>query len=564
MDLLAYDPAAGFAQVYKEQFAAAADEFFENAVREGGIDASLNEQLSSELKKLQLQKEKKDGKCTGLIVLLVLFGIALIVWGFWIGCSAPDDKKGMHWAVFIPVACGIAALAFFKIIPDIKKLSRQITLLEKQISEMYTRIRTLLEPLWSFFDWDTETNLISKVLPPFQFDKFLSLERLWDFSNSFGFSLVDDPDTTLTGIHSGTFYGYPFVFVEEIVFSMGEKVWSNSITITYREKTTNSEGKTVWVTRTQILTASITRPCPEYHTRRNFFFGHDAAPNLSFSRSPSFLSGGDGVLNSLGKKYQLRKLRKFEQNLTDQSQYTMVANHDFEVLFRSENRDNEIEFRLLYTPLAQQYMVSLLNDRTAGYGDDFAYVKSNCVTRICSAHLNETSLTEGPFCTDKFELKEIKKLFLKNSSAFFRSLYFTFAPLMLIPSYNEPRLHTEDSEAGCPTISECELEGAVYYNKSYFEPEGSITETIFNIRNFNILPNGVAATIEGCSFSGRERVEYVKKWGADGKLHSIPVHWIEYIPIRSKTKIRAWRIEETQVPAAKVLYSRRGIVIARA
>ena len=67
MDLLAYDPATGFAQVYKEQFTAAADDFFEKAVQEGKIDVSLNEQLSGELKKLQVRKEKMDGTpCSGI------------------------------------------------------------------------------------------------------------------------------------------------------------------------------------------------------------------------------------------------------------------------------------------------------------------------------------------------------------------------------------------------------------------------------------------------------------------------------------------------------------------
>jgi hypothetical protein len=267
-------------------------------------------------------------------------------------------------------------------------------------------------------------------------------------------------------------------------------------------------------------------------------------------------------LHSVGKKFQLRKLRKFEQDLTDDSQYTMVANHDFEVLFRSENRDHEVGFRLLYTPLAQQYMVSLLNDRKEGYGDDFAYAKSNCVTRICSEHLNNTSLSELPFSSDLFELKEIKKLFLETSAEFFRSVYFTFAPLMLIPSYNTPRLHTEVPDEGGEIISECELEGAVYFRKAYFEPERNITETIFNIRNFKAFSNCVEATVEACSFAGKERVEYVQKWGNDGRLHTIPVHWTEYIPIRRRTKIRAWRTHETP-PPGEALYSRRGITIGR-
>lgn len=46
---------------------------------------------------------------------------------------------------------------------------------------------------------------------------------------------------------------------------------------------------------------------------------------------------------------------------------TLLANDEFEVLFRALNRNNEVQFRLLFTPLAQQNMIDLLLDKTEGF-----------------------------------------------------------------------------------------------------------------------------------------------------------------------------------------------------
>jgi hypothetical protein len=255
----------------------------------------------------------------------------------------------------------------------------------------------------------------------------------------------------------------------------------------------------------------------------------------------------------------MRQLRKLAQDLTDDSQYTMVSNQEFELLFRSENRNNEVEFRLLYTPLAQQYMVKLLNDRTAGYGDDFSYIKKNRVTRICSEHLNQTSLSEPPFYSDEFDLKVIKKLFLEQSGTFFRSVYFTLAPLMLIPCYNEPRLGDAPEEQTATVISPSEIEGAAFYYAEHFRPAESITENIFNVVSCENFPGGASAIVESIGFAGVDHVEYVSCYGQDGKFHDVPVPWVEYIPVSRHTSLLAYL--EKEAPENFVpLFRRRGIL----
>lgn len=562
MDLLAYDPATGYAEVYKEQFAAEAENFFEDALTKSKIDPEENARLASALRKLQEEKEHCSGRKILWILLLTAIIILFLILALSILCNVPEEEQGDSWVLFFLGAAAGAGVIIFKLIPRIKALSSQEAALKKRCSDLYDQIIRKLAPLYRYFTWHTLTDLFSRVITPVEFDDFLSNERLEDLKANFGLAIEDEPNSTLTGTYSGTFYGYPFVFTEDISVVWGTRVWSGSLPITYREKTVNAEGKTVWVTRTQILTATVTKPAPEFPLNRNFFFGHHEAPNLSFSRTPSSLSGGEGFWHNLGKKYQLRQLRKFEQNLTDKSQYTMVANHDFEVLFRSENRNNEVEFRMLYTPLAQQYMVKLLNDTEAGFGDDFACFKKGCITRIVSEHLNQTSLSEAPFRSDKFDLKEIKELFLRTSGEFFKSFYFSFAPVFLIPSYNAPRLKGVTTPSEEFTISPCEIEGAAYAHSRLFAPHESITENIFNVSHYSSRKGTVRAVIESIGYAGVEHVEYVSCYGKDGRFHDVPVPWVEYVPVSEHTPVMVWK-EKNVPPDAKILFSRRGIVFGK-
>ena len=443
------------------------------------------------------------------------------------------------------------------VVPKIKHLSATLSSLEEKIKLKYACAADALAPLYNAFSWDTFTLLISKVIPQMKFDDFLSVERLADFKQNFGLTIQDEPESTLLGSHSGTFFGYPFIFTEDMNFRWGEKLWCGSRTVSYTVYETDADGKRVARTRTECLTATVTKPCPEFNISRYLFFGHDAAPELSYSREPSSLSGSSGLFAALGRKYRMHKLHKLEQNLTDDSEFTMMSNREFELLYKSENRNHEIGFRLLFTPLAQEYMVKLLKDQSVGYGDDFHLRKSCCVTCLASGHLSGTRIAQAPFSTDLYDLKKIKRLFCSKSGEFFRSIYFSFAPLFLVPIYNEERLRAADTPEK-ESISESELEGAAAWKSDHYKPEESITDNIFNIRNYRRRGNTVSATVEAIGFRGERRVDIVPCLAGNGKSYNVPVEWIEYIPVTCRTPIHACR-ENKISPGQKILFRRRGL-----
>ena len=44
-------------------------------------------------------------------------------------------------------------------------------------------------------------------------------------------------------------------------------------------------------------------------------------------------------------------------------QFQEMANSEFDVLFGANDRDHEVQFRLMYTPLAQRNTVDLIKDK---------------------------------------------------------------------------------------------------------------------------------------------------------------------------------------------------------
>ena len=79
--------------------------------------------------------------------------------------------------------------------------------------------------------------------------------------------------------------------------------------------------------------------------------------------------------------------------------FNRLPNEEFEALFMALDRDNEVEFRLLFTPLAQKNMISILRAKNVGFGDDFIFKKRKELNYIKSMHMGKECalITDGRF-----------------------------------------------------------------------------------------------------------------------------------------------------------------------
>lgn len=83
----------------------------------------------------------------------------------------------------------------------------------------------------------------------------------------------------------------------------------------------------------------------------------------------------------------VKQLESKSRDLDHGGGFTVMANREFDALFAATDRDHEVQFRLLFTPLAQQEMLKLLRDKTDGYGDDFGFTKRGMVNFVMPDHM---------------------------------------------------------------------------------------------------------------------------------------------------------------------------------
>ena len=547
-----YEPLSRYRDEFREKFARLAEEKFEELKNTSGVNVEANIALVAEIRKLQKIKAGYEtqrmwwGLLSGLLILLAIAGG---VGGY---CYRTETFAAALFAA-VPVCL---LLFFFWTLPAYKKVDARINELSQKIEEKINEAWQQMAPLNALFDWHITAELIEKTVPRIQFDRFFTEERLQDLRESFGWDDAFNEDLSVIHTHSGVINDNPFVFAEVRRQEWISKTYYGHLEISWLERVRDSDGKYRTVRRYQTLTASVSKPAPDYPHEKVLIFGNDAAPDLEFSRGPSDLSGAEkGIWNSIKRSHRLEKLKKKARDLDDNSGFTMMSNQEFELLFHAKNRNNEIQFRLLFTPLAQQQMVDFLNDKTVGFGDDFHFIKDNKINLIMAEHLSEIDFSHAPERFQGYEYKEIKHIFLEYNKAFFKAAYFALAPLLIVPLYQQTRTNASIyGKKGSPRSAFWEHESlANYYGDSRFEHPDCITPNILKTRCVRRNSSG-SATVEvtAYGFRGVDRVEYVSVYGDDGKWHNVPVEWVEYLPVQKTSSMELQDLpDESQIHCEK-------------
>ena len=445
----------------------------------------------------------------------------------------------MQSIYFLAIAPAIAliVLIFKKINPEISSLNEKVVEFERLRDEKSNEAWVQMEPLNDLYSWDTPAKLFMKTFPLISLDGYFSTERLKDLSENYGLSPAFNDGRSVFVTQSGAFKDNPFVIARYKEHWMGSKTYVGSIVIRWVESVRNADGNWVNVQRTQTLTASVVKPFPEYQLRSTIIYGHEIAPNLSFSRTPSNLSGlEEGFMNNRRKESAIKKVEKKARKdiKSGSGDLTVMSNKEFEALFNAIDRDHEVEFRLLFTPLAQQEMVKLLNDRNIGFGDDFTFNKQGMVNFVEPNHLANVELDGNPHRFKSQEMAAARAFFNDFHNKYFKSMYFAFAPLWTIPMYREKRTMSLRSEKSWDS-SFWEHEGiANAIGQENFRHPESVTENILKTRaSGSGATKNVTVTAHG--YEGIPRTDIIPMLGGDGNMHPVPVHWIQYIAVSQDT-----------------------------
>ena len=545
------NPLRDYEEYFKDTHEGLSRDFFESLLQHSKVDKQENAALVAEIQRLG--KSHADGSSTRgkwklIRLVLIILAMAPLV-GFFEGYLTA--------LIMSPISIGAILWLVKKVNPKIRHLNALLNEVAQQQEQKTAEAWNQMVPLNELYTWDIASRLFQRAFPQVQFDRHFSNKRLVDLQSNYGLSPNFNDDKSILFTQSGAYLDNPFVFVRSIQHWIGSRTYSGSITIFWTESVQNDEGEWVEVQRSQVLTASVTKPFPEYLDRTHLVYGHESAPQLSFSRSPSKLSGlDDGMLTNWRKDHAVKKVEKQARRDVKggNGQLTVMANRDFEALFNAVDRDHEIEFRLLFSPLAQQEMVELLNDNRISYGDNFAFYKSGKVNVIDSVHLSQTQFHCDPRMFMTYDLAQAQSFFLEFQRTYFKALYFAFAPLLTIPLYREKRssqLPLDDK-----SLSECspwdsEMMANYIGEQVFMHPE-SVTQNVIRTSNTQDTDGSTLVNIAAYGYRGIPQVDIITVYGGDGNFHPVPVHWTEYIPVSQNSSMIMWNIQDNSAEPDEV------------
>ena len=429
-------------------------------------------------------------------------------------------------------------LVIIKITPKIKGLRRELEQADKKAKELLSEAQRQMEPLNRLFTDRDALKIIESTVPLLSFAPCFSVEQETNMHINYDFNEHTNVEQSTVDVLAGDYNENPFLFENKLIHKMGVATYHGYRTISWTETYRDSEGRMRTRTRTQTLHATVTKPKPYYSTQVVLNYCAQGGPELSFTRDATHLEEkSDKEIERYVKKGEKKLKKMTDEALKKNRDFVSMSNSDFEVLFDALDRTNEIQFRTLFTPLAQTNMVDLIRSQS-GYGDDFNFIKRNRTNKIISQHSQGRTINLDPerYCSYSFDI--IKENFASLNAEFFKSVYFDFAPLWAIPIYQERPVHSLDpipESSQLYSLKECEALANRVSEKYVVHPETK-TQAILK-SSFVGARNGIdEVCISAFSYDIMQRIDVVTVLGGDGHLHGVPVPWDEYIPLEASNK----------------------------
>ena len=535
-------------------------DLFNNLVEQSGVDKEANKALCDKIYARQDEKSKLEAKL-GTQNGLKAFFIVLIVLGALLTLISIFVFLGKNYLVgAIMLAVGASTLAGGILLlvlvasKKAKQLSIVITKLDEELEKMIAEAYTQMASLNALFDEEMPAQLFHKTAPLIEMDRLFDNKKLEFLTENYGYTYRDKDSCSKLGIQSGTILGNPFAFFKERECNVLPYTYTGTLVITWTTLVSTKNGMRT-VTHTQTLSASITKPRPTYSTDTYLMYANDAAPNLNFSRRPSDINKYDEKsLEKYVRKHEKDLFKLAEKEMTNgKGNYTPLGNAEFELFFGGLNRSNEVEYRLLFTPLAQKSMLSLMKS-SEGYGDDFTLVKSKKINFLTSRHSYGDALFLNPSRFYDFDFEKIEDKFISYNDEYFKAVFFDLAPLLSIPLYQQHKAR-EYIYKGTLKSRFSDLEHEVIANKYdyhlFAHPESS-TEAIIKTDYVKDINDGDYVKVTAHSFKAIKHLDLVPTLGGDGRMHGVPVTWYEYIPLEQDNFINVNEIGGNQVEFNKI------------
>ena len=544
-----YEPKKLYAQQLEHQFHDNAGRFYDELAKKAGTDIGLNdvhvkaymaaeEEVEAASKKLGAAKTGRGFAIAGIILAFALAVIALVV-----GIM----NVSTMWWLFIVTAV-LVFVGVFGIVLTRKKLGKKVKEAEALLEEKKKKAQEALDlckadmaSLNALLDDTMPQEVLEKTTPIIDLDGQFRPERLCFLMERFGMKEEEDPNVSTLGVISGQIQGNPFILQKVLNHDFHDKVYTGSITYTYTTTSRDSKGNVVVHTHTDTLYAEVTHPAPFYDEETRLIFGSEVAPDLTFSRGPSGMSGKSEKEVAKFVKARTKALDKQEEAAIKSGEtFTKLGNDEFEAYFGADDRNNEVQYRLMFTALAQRNLLDLLKSPEP-YGDDFYMVKDKMLTSVASAHSQNFDYHPDVSYFYDYGFKRGRDKFVSYCDKFIRGIFFDLAPILSIPLYqlHKPKEYIYGRNYPCHVTSFEHEVLANRMNQADFRPDGadSSLPLILKQMTAKAIGEGDEIKIDAMSYKTFPMVDYVSKLGKDGRFHSIPVHWTRYEEVHAENNI---------------------------
>lgn len=523
-----YDPLKEYVNVYCDKFKEVAEKTFAELAAEAQVDVGKNRETCRRIYSEEDSLSKVMTSIRWQKVWRVLLWLCVAV-GFIVGFTMYDVLDYVDLLIVGFVIFGALGLLFTDINPKIKEMKSKRDKLTAKVDKLKKEAWQQMAPLNNLYDWDVLTRMMTKTVPRLEFDPYFTTQRLADLKATYGWSDSFNAGRSVVYSHSGLINGNPFVICRTRKMEMGTKTYYGEKTIHWTTEETDSDGKTRTVHHSETLVASVTAPYPEYFEKTRLIYGNTAAPDLIFYRKQSGLADSEGSLKFKMKRHSLRKKSRDLSN----ADFAMMTNEEFEVAFDTSNRNNNQQYALLFTPLAQESMMNLLKDDKVGFGDDFDFGKHRMINVIFSKHMQSLNLDMNPQQYKGFDYDKAEADFYAINSRYFRAIYFCFAPLLCVPMYQQIRPQEDIYGRNMQQHSSFWEHEALanFWGQGRFKHPSCVTNCILKTEQLQTIGDNSTIKVNAYGYRTEQRLEFVSKWGGDGHLHHVPVYWDEYLPV---------------------------------
>lgn len=553
------EPVKAYQYFLKDAYHEAASNFFDGIASDNKVDIEANRETNRLLKQCKKKIADTTKKLNGNKVVKGLCIAATIA--FFIAAIVMIVVMVQHFQwyfILIDLACIAAGVGFIFLIRNSAKKIKNIQIVLDKLNakkeELLNEAKGQMQNLNDAYDWNLPAKILTDTIPLIQMDQYFDKNKFYYLRKKFGFKENSEKNISSVYVQSGSILGNPFLVERNFVSEMRPHVYHGSLTISWTTVVSDGKGGSRTVHHTQTLTATVTKPAAEYYYETWLVYGNEAAPRLSFSREPS-------NANNMNEEQIKKHAQNFVTNIEKKNRKadptkktaTLLANEEFESLFNAMNRDNDVEFRLLFTPLAQKNMLNLIKSKKP-YGDDFSFIKNKELNYIKTKHAQKADLDGDPAKFISYDYDYARDYFINYCDAYFQSFYFDLAPLLCIPLYQQHMAFEEIFKGTLdPNLTSFETEVmANRFDQDEFKHEKSDTPATLKREFVKCNGKGDIVNIHAHSYQKVAHTELVPKLGGDGFTHNVPVIWYEYIPLE---KVTPFAIQECRTTERKFRYN---------